>query len=155
MNTFAPLFRSILESSIWSEPYHVRILWTAMLALKDSDHVVRYNPYQLHRHANISQKEVADALKILESPDKAREDYQPHQGRRIQKVEDGWLVLNGAVYEEEMRKISRRFYKARKEREYRNKKKDKPLPGEERYVKALENGASEQALDKLSEPRSL
>lgn len=142
MNTFAPLFQKILDSSIWSEPYHVRILWTAMLALKDSDHVVRYSPYQLHRRANITQKEVMDALKILSSPDTIRSDPQPYQGRRIEKVEDGWLVINGDKYEQEMRDVSRKFYKARKEREYRNKRKGSLLPGESQAVNAARNGAS-------------
>ena len=123
MNTFAPLFSGLVESSIWEEPYHVRILFVSMLAIKDMDHVVRRNEYQLMKRANISAEEVKEALKILESPD-TRRPGQLHDGRRIQKVEDGWIVLNGQFYEEQMRTISRRFYKARKQREYRRAEKE-------------------------------
>jgi hypothetical protein len=122
MNTFTPLFSGIVESSIWDEPYHVRVLWVTMLAIKDFDHVVRRNDYQLHKRANISLEECQDALRILSSPDERRQG-QPFDGRRVEKVEDGWMVLNGQLYEDQMRDISRRFYKARKAREYRRTKK--------------------------------
>lgn len=121
MNTFTPVFQKILESSIWDEAYHIRILWTAMLALKDSDHIVRFNAYQLHKRANITQEEVADAIKKLSSPDTRRIDPQLYEGRRIQKVDDGWLILNGEKYEQEMRDVSRKFYKARWERNKRER----------------------------------
>ncbi len=92
-----------------------------MLALKDSDHVVRCSMYQLHRRANISQEEVKDAIGVLSSPDTKRLDPQPHGGRRIEKTDDGWLILNGALYEQEMRDVSRKFYKARWERNKRER----------------------------------
>ena len=127
MNTFAPLFSGLVESSIWEEPYHVRILFVSMLAIKDLDHVVRRNEYQLMKRANISAEEVKEAIKILESPD-GRRPGQLYDGRRIQRVEDGWIVLNGQFYEEQMRAISRRFYKARKQREYRRAEKEGGQP---------------------------
>jgi len=136
-NSFAPIFTKILDSSLWEEPYTVRLLFVAMLALKDADHVVRYNDYQLHRRANLKLAEVGEALKILASPDQRR-GQQEHEGRRIRKVADGWLVLNGQEYEEQMRAISRRVYQARKQREYREGKKlagRGPLAGEATYLK--------------------
>lgn len=142
MNTFAPVFQKILDSSVWTEPYHVRVLWTAMLTLKDSDHVVRYNAFQLYRKANLeSEEEALDALRILQAPDRKRIEKQAHDGRRIQKVEDGWLILNGQIYEDEMRKVSRRFYKARKERERRERiRASNPLPGEAKFLQMERNG---------------
>lgn len=118
MNTFSPLFSNIVESSIWEEAYHVRILFVSMLAIKDLDHVVRKNEYQLRKRANITEAELAEGLKVLLEPDLKRPG-QPFGGRRIERVNDGFLILNGQFYEEQMRTISRRFYKARKQREYR------------------------------------
>jgi len=111
----------IVDSSLWEEEYYVRILFTTMLAKKDSDHVVRATAYNLHRWANITQEETAAGLKVLSSPDKKRLDKQDHDGRRIEKVEDGWLVLNGAKYEEMMRQIAEQARKARWARDNRAK----------------------------------
>ena len=131
---------------MWDEPYHVRVLWVTMLAIKDFDHVVRKNEYQLHKRANMSLEEVGEALRVLSSPDTRRPD-QPFEGRRIDKVEDGYLILNGQHYEDQMSRVSRRFYLARKAREYRRKKgvNGAPLPGETRYVKTLKERGLEAA----------
>lgn len=108
MNTFAPLWSGIVDSSIWDEPDPVRILFTTMLASKDSDHVVRKTAYQLGRLARYDEATVLDALKVLSSPDTKRLEKQEFDGRRIKAVEDGWLVLNGEKYRkmvsDEMRK---------------------------------------------------
>lgn len=120
---FTPLFERILDSSINEEPTYVRWLFLALLVLQDGDHVVRgYNAYKLHRRANLTIEEVEKGIKILKSPDKRYGD-QPHEGRRILEVEDGWKLVNGALYQEEMRKIYRRNYKARKQRQYRGEPK--------------------------------
>jgi hypothetical protein len=146
MNTFTPLFSGIVESSIWDEPHHVRVLWVTMLAIKDFDHIVRRNEYQLHKRANMSMEEVMDGLGILSGPDSKRPG-QPFDGRRIEKVDGGWKILNGQFYEDQMREISRRFYKARKAREYRRSKalNGAPLPGEARYVATLKERGVEAA----------
>src|ERR1035437_4055418 len=113
MDTWSPLWSKIVDSSIWSEPDTVRILFVTMLALKDSDHVVRYSAFQLGQRAKKTEQEVLDALKILAAPDKKRLEPQPHEGRRIERVEDGWLILNGEEYR---RKVSEEMKKARNRR---------------------------------------
>ncbi len=70
-----------------------------------------------------------------------------HDGRRIEIVPGGWKVLNHEIYRTAMSAEYRKDYNARKQREYRSKKKAKgPTEREDRYVKAVENGASEQTL---------
>ena len=144
-NSFAPIFTSMLDSSIWQEPYTVRLVWIAMLPLKEADHVVRYNAFQIAKRANMTEQEVIDALKVLEAPDTRRIEPQPFDGRRIRRVEDGWLILNGQKFEDLMRTLSRRAYNARKQRDYRKIKKDSnlPPPGEARGVAAFERGDEE------------
>lgn len=111
MNTWAPLWSSIVDSSIWHEPDHVCKIFITMLAIKDADHIVRHNAFQIANKAHKSEKEVIEALKILAAPDKRRLEPQPFDGRRIQKVDDGWLILNGQKYREMMSKIVRREQK--------------------------------------------
>ena len=147
-NSFAPIFTSMLDSSIWQEPYTVRLVWIAMLPLKEADHVVRYNAFQIARRANMTEQEVIDALKVLESPDTRRIEPQPFEGRRIQRVADGWLILNGQKFEDLMRTLSTRAYNARKQREYRGAKKGKSSirNGEAEHIRLEEAGATPEQL---------
>jgi hypothetical protein len=142
MNTWTPIFSKIVDSSVWSEPDYVCKVFVTMLALKDSDQVVRHTAFALGRKCwpldSGAEARVLDALKILSSPDKRRIEPQPHEGRRIQKVEDGWFILNGQQYEDMMRSINRRNYKTSKQAEYRAR--SKPLRGEVAAVKAASNG---------------
>ncbi len=54
-------------------------------------------------------EQVEDGLRILSEPDTVRPG-QENEGRRIERVEDGWLVLNGDKYQKEMMRINRREY---------------------------------------------
>jgi len=149
MNTWTPLWSGIVESSLWAESDAVRIVFVTMLALKDSDHIVRWSAFALARKANKTEKEVLAALKALSSPDKRRLEKQPFDGRRIQKVEDGWLILNGELYrkkmQEEMKKARWRRAQEAKRRRDGAKGRSTPLPGEMRAVEAMENGNHELA----------
>lgn len=113
MNTWAPLFSKIVDSSLWDEPDYVVKVFLTMLAKKDSDFVVRGSAYNISKWAKKSEEETLDALKILSSPDTKRIEKQPHEGRRIQRVEDGWLILNGELYRDLMVKENERARKRR------------------------------------------
>jgi hypothetical protein len=124
--SFAPIFNNILDSSIWEEPYHIRILWLTLLTLKGSDQVVRgYNAYKLARRANITPEEAQNALDVLSGPDKRWPD-QPFDGRRIEEIAaDCWRILNGSEYQTKMAQLLRRHYKSEKQRQYRKRDKGK------------------------------
>ena len=113
MDTFSPIFSKIVDSSLWDEPDYVVKVFLTMLAKKDMDHVVRGNAYNIAVWSRKTEREVLDALKRLSSPDKKRLEPQPHEGRRIKKVDGGWLVLNGAEYRKLAQEVSERFRKAR------------------------------------------
>lgn len=156
MHTWTPLFSKIVDSSLWVEPDYVVKVFLTMLALKDADQVVRVNAFGLGRRCwpmdKDSEKKVLDALKILAAPDRRRLEKQPFEGRRIQKTEDGWLILNGQEYEDLMRSINRRAYKAAKEREYRKRGKqpvDSKLAYEDAALRAMERG-DEDEVDRLA-----
>lgn len=157
MNTWAPLFSKIVDSSLWSEPDHVCKVFITLLAKKDADQVSRLNAFEIGSKCwpGDPEKEVRalDALKILSEPDGRRVEPQPFEGRRIEKVADGWLILNGQVYEDMMRKIKRRDYnrdwmvayraKDTKPKKRRARDAGKPLKGESEYVRtAEEQGAA-------------
>lgn len=128
MNTWAPLWSKIVDSSVWCEPYFVRVLFTTMLALKDRDSVVRFTPFALSKRANMTEQEVIEALSVLSSPDTRRIEPQPFEGRRIEKVDDGYLILNGEKYREMVQKEWRKVYQANWQSKKRAKEKQSDEP---------------------------
>ena len=94
---FAKLVDSIIHSSIWSEPLPTRVLWVTMLAMKDENGLVAASMSGLQRAANITPEEFDRAIASLESPDKDSRTPD-HEGRRIEKIDGGWLVLNHELY---------------------------------------------------------
>lgn len=125
MNTWAPLWNGIVDSSIWDEPDYVVKIFLTMMALKDADHVVRLTAYQIGKRARKSESEVLDALKILSSPDKRRMEKQEFDGRRIRAVEEGWLVLNGEKYRALVQLEMRRARNRRAQAAHRARKQAK------------------------------
>lgn len=117
---WTPLWNSIVDSSLWDEDDAVCKVFITLLALKDEDHVVRCNAYQIAKKCGRkSEDEVLECLKILASPDKKRKEKQEFDGRRIEKVEEGWLVLNGQKYQDLMQTVVRRRKQAQWQREQR------------------------------------
>jgi hypothetical protein len=113
-----------------------------MMAIKDADHICRFSAYQIGRKARKTEAETLEALRVLSNPDTKRLEPQDYDGRRIEKVEDGWLILNGQKYRdkvsEEMRKARNR--KAQANWRERQKRKSQPLPGELAAVAAEKRG---------------
>lgn len=111
MIRYTPIYNKLVDSSVWVLPDHIRIVWITMLALQDRDHVVRYTAFGIAQRAHKSEAEVLDALKVLAEPDTERLEPQEHDGRRIEKHPDGWLILNGEKYQRMMQEANRREYK--------------------------------------------
>lgn len=149
MTRYCPIFSDIVDSSIWDEEDFVVKVFITMLAKMDRDFVVRGTAYNISKWSRKTEIEVLNALKILSSPDKKRLEPQPHEGRRIEKTQDGyWLILNGKKYQEEMQRINRREYQ-RQWAESRRNKKSTPSPLERAYEKAAMDG-NEALCDELA-----
>jgi hypothetical protein len=99
-----------------------------------------------------------EAIEILESPDRDQSIPQPFEGRRIEKKEDGWLVLNGEKYQDIMRQINKRaaWNRAQAKKRALDEIKGRstgggPLKGELEYDRAEKRGESRESLDKRVE----
>ena len=159
MNTWAPLWSQVVDSSLWEEKPSVRVLFMTMLALKDADHIVRFDAYKLHKKSHLSPEETIEGLDILSKPDKRRKEFpQEFEGRRIKQVDAGYLILNGQKYRDMVHKFKVRAYKTDWEANKRAKKKSVVKAsnsdgdvardyeaGERRYVKVLESAGQEAA----------
>lgn len=155
MDFYTPLFSKVVDSSLWDEPDYVIKVFLTMIAKKDRDQVCRGNAYNIAQWSRKTEKEVLDAFVILAEPDTRRLEPQPHDGRRIERVEGGWMILNGKFYQDLMAVVNRRAKKATYEKNRRErikipKSQDKPPSGkyradEARHEDAINEGNTELA----------
>jgi hypothetical protein len=129
---YTKLFSSIVASTIWREDVSTKVVWVTMLAMKNERHIVEGSVPGLAHLAGVSLVECEASLKkLLEADPYSRN--QDHQGRRIERVDGGWLILNGEYYRQKMSVDERREYQRVKQAQYRKEKKEKkdqsPKPG--------------------------
>ncbi len=92
------LFTRILDSSIWLEPTPTRIVWLTMIAAMDEDGFAQFASVSNVAHrAVVSLEEAQEAIKCLEGPD-PNSSNPDNEGRRIERVDGGWMVINAPVY---------------------------------------------------------
>lgn len=126
-----------------------------MLLVRDPDHVVRMPFRRLVKYANLdddlakSIELATDAIRILSNPDERSIDHQEYDGRRIKVHAEGWVILNGVKYQEEMVKLSARIRKTQKQRERRERERQAQVPGENGALRAMERG-DEETVDALA-----
>lgn len=120
MSGFVKLFNSILHSTIWSEPDHVRIVWITMLAMSNRYGDVEASVPGLARMAGKSLDETEDAIARFLSPD-SYSRTPDNEGRRIKTIVGGWNLLNHGKYRELLSAEERKEYNRRKQAERRAK----------------------------------
>ena len=138
---YTKLFSSIVASTIWREDDKTRLVWITMLALKNERHLVEASLPGLADLARVTLTECEKAVAKLEGPDKYSRK-QDNRGRRIEKVEGGWKILNGEYYRQLLSKEERREYQRLYQQEYRKRHKDM-------QEAALQDGATAAIKDGL------
>ena len=117
------LFTKILDSSIWSESVETRIVWLTFIAAMDEDGMVRFASAENVAHrARVSIKDATKAIEVLEGSDENSSDEE-NEGRRIERVSGGWIVLNGKKYRGMVTKGIIQEQTRERVRRYREKKK--------------------------------
>lgn len=115
------LFTKILDSSIWLEPTTTRIVWLTMLAAMDEDGFVQFASIaNLAYRARVDASDCEVAVKILESPDVNSSDVD-NEGRRIERVPGGWMILNATKYKELVTRVVIREQTRKRVERFRNK----------------------------------
>ncbi len=107
MAGFVKLDSGILASSVWSEPIETRIVWITILAMADRGGFVAASLSGVQRAANLPIEDVEKAIQTLQSPD-TDSRTSAHEGRRIEKIEGGWIILNYSMYREKQYKESQK-----------------------------------------------
>lgn len=115
---YTKLFSSIVASTIWREPDHVRIVWITMLAISDPWGHIRASIPGLADLARVSVEDAKDALARLSAPDEYSRTKE-HEGRRIEETDGGWFILNFVKHRDAGADGHRREYMRRYMRERR------------------------------------
>lgn len=138
---FAILHSRTLQSSIWLESAATRVVWFALLMLKDKNGIISGGSVAGLAHtANVTPQECQEALEIFMSPD-PQSSTSAHEGRRLEKIEGGWRLLNHEKYQYSSEQ--KRLWWAAQKQEQRSRKflkPGKPLKGEAEAIRKLEMG---------------
>lgn len=96
---FTKLFSSITASTVWLEDSDTRIVWVTMLAMADQDGYVGASIPGLASIARVPVEKVLAALEKFKAPDSYSRSKE-HEGRRIEEVDRGWVLLNHRTFRE-------------------------------------------------------
>ena len=121
---YTKLFASITESSLWSEPKEVRLLFVSMLARSDQNGFVDAAIPGLARLANLTLEETEAALKVLLSPDKYSKN-PGNDGCRVTPVPGGFAIINYEDYRSRRNDDDRKEYMREYMKQYRSGKQCK------------------------------
>lgn len=127
---FTKLFASIIHSTVWREPDHVRLVWVTMLAMADRNGYVGASLPGLADAARVTLSECEDALEKFMAPDPYSRS-QEHEGRRIELADRGWQLLNYKVFREARQAEVRREQNREAQRRYRDKRKQERKQGKQ------------------------
>jgi hypothetical protein len=123
---YSKLFASILDSSVWLEPMPTRIVWLTLLAAKDQEGFARFASVDnLARRAVVSVEQAANAVAKLEAPD-PNSSNPKHEGRRIERIPGGWVVLNAKLYDDMVRRADELRLNRERVKRHREKQPTKP-----------------------------
>jgi hypothetical protein len=150
MDTWTPLFSSIVTSTVWGEAPHVKIVWITILALKDKAGFVAGSVPGLARVAVVTTEQCREALAVLEGADEDSKNRE-HEGRRIKSVEGGWVVLGHERFQKLMREVSTKVGNAKRQAQYRARHKGVGTVRERAYVKAVNEG-NEARAERIADP---
>jgi hypothetical protein len=128
MTGWTPLFQKIVGSSIWDEPDHIRIAWVTMLAITGKDGVCQVTAAGLARFAKITVEQAQEALDVLAAPDKASLSQDEKEGRRIERVDGGWKLINWEKFRELAKSASQREANAKHQAAFRERQIDTSSP---------------------------
>lgn len=127
--TFTKLSSDIIHSSVWREPMATKVTWITMLAMADRYGRVMAATPGLATAAGVSIKQVEIALACFLSPDPYSRTPD-HEGRRIEKIEKGWRLLNYEKNREEKDEEHQKRRNAERQARWRERQRN----GVTRYV---------------------
>lgn len=123
MSMYNKIFTKILDSSVWLEATPTRIVWITLIAAMDENGFCPFAAVgNVAARAHVSQAEARAALEKLEGPDPESSDPD-NEGRRIERVPGGWIVLNAPKYRALVTRVNIQEKVKERVRRFRDKKR--------------------------------
>jgi hypothetical protein len=117
---YVKVFSDIIQSSIWAEDAETCKVWITMLALANQDGLVRATAPGISNEARVPIEKTRQVLALLEAPDS--ESRTPdNEGRRIERIDGGYLILNYPRYRDMRDEEKRREQGRKRAQAYRNR----------------------------------
>ena len=117
---FTKLLPRIVRSTIWFEEDHMLRVWIAFLALVNKNGMVSGSATGMAHTARVTLDQFLEAELKFQSPD-PHSTTKDNEGRRIKKVDGGWIILNFKAIRDELAEEERRHYQREWDRENRGK----------------------------------
>lgn len=129
---YAKLDQRIVYSSLWEEDGDTCKVWITLLALKSlKTGIVDKNMTGIARLCKLPFETVEAAMNKFMEPD-PNSSSKAHEGRRIIRVEGGWLIVNHERYTALGWSEEKKAYERERKKRYREKKdREKALKEEE------------------------
>jgi len=106
---FVKLFADLMDSSLWSESSDTRIVWITLLMMADETGLVRSTAPGITKRAGVNLAHTRAALEKFEAPDPESRTLVL-EGRRIERVDGGYQIVNYLAYRNLRNKDARREY---------------------------------------------
>lgn len=123
---YTKLSANIVDSSVWYTDDTTFRVWIYMLAKTESSGFVPTTIPAIMNSCRKTRDEIMESLRILESPDEDTKT-QEYEGRRLKRVDGGWLILNYLKYRDGNVIPLKAKSNAERQREYRQKRRDAKL----------------------------
>ncbi len=124
---YTPVFREFTTSSMWAKCPATRCVWLYMLLHADPEGFVPGTTPGLAVAANVSLKEARTAIAEFLAPD-PDSNTKANKGRRIERVDHGWRILNFEYWRELAKAEAEKARKRRWAEANRKKPKQLALP---------------------------
>ena len=120
MPGFTKLFSTIVDSTIWREDLHVKVVWVTMLAKADKNGMVAMSLPGLADAARVTLEQCKDALSRFMCPDEYSRT-KDFEGRRVMETDGGWILLNYLKYRKAQDEDETRIATAERVRRFRER----------------------------------
>lgn len=129
-NPYTPIFKRTLQSRIWSLSPSTRCVWMWMKLQADPEGYVNADLAGVAAGANVELEDARRAIEGFLAPDPDADPDDPYEGRVLERVRGGWLILDHES-DRELAKVeahnarNARYARARRARERQEREQAK------------------------------
>jgi hypothetical protein len=137
--SYTKLFSSIVTSTIWTEDADTCKVWVTMLAIANRHGEVQASIPGLAQIAGMTLESTELAISKFLAPDRYSRTSDD-EGRRIEKIDGGWILLNHAKYRAMASKDEEKSANSKRQAAFRERKARNEKVTESNGLSRLSNG---------------